>query len=50
MLSLTPSFRENLEASLIFWLADMLLIVIALPVALAYRDRRRWRSMRKQMA
>lgn len=47
---MTPSFLENLLASGIFWIFDVLVIVLVLPAMIQHNANAKWRGMRSAIA
>lgn len=50
LLAISQSLLENLLASAIFFVLDIVLIVTLLPMVLAARENRQWAPMRKRLA
>lgn len=46
-MNLSPSFIENLQAGLVFWIFDVIVIVLLLPTVLDRLERRKWLPMRQ---
>jgi hypothetical protein len=46
---MSQGFLENLEVSAIFFLLDLVLITILLPIILSMREKRRWAPLRKEL-
>lgn len=46
-MTLSPGFWENFEVSLIFFVLDILLLVLLLPLVFSHFEQRRWKPMRR---